>query len=226
VSAATDDPWGAPRSQAEAPSQPDPPMRAGDRSQGDLGSKAVPAGRVGRAHGLDGSFYVAAARSRLLALGTTLTVDGRVAKVVRQAGTNERPLIRLEGIDDRAAAEAIRGVELTVDLVEAPELEEGEWWASELEGCEVVDGELRVGIVTRLLELPSCEALEVELVRPESEHASQPEGASRPAPASQPDPASRPERAILIPMVRDAIRKVDPASRRIEVDMSFLAETR
>ena len=32
-------------------------------------------------------------------------------------------------------------MELTVELAEAPALEEGEWWAQELEGCEVVDGE-------------------------------------------------------------------------------------
>ena len=38
-------------------------------------SEAPPlqAGRVGRPHGLDGSFYVTRARARLLALGSTVT---------------------------------------------------------------------------------------------------------------------------------------------------------
>jgi 16S rRNA processing protein RimM len=170
-------------------------------------SHAVAAGRVGRAHGLDGSFYVTGARPRLLALGAAVTVAGRTANVMRRAGTDEHPIVRLEGIEDRGAAEALRGLELTVDLAEAPALSEGEWWASELEGCEVVDGERRVGIVTRLVELPSCEALEVRLAAPVAVGAAGSAG------------------ELLVPMVREAIRQVDVARRRIDVDMGFLGET-
>jgi 16S rRNA processing protein RimM len=182
---------------------------AGDPSSGNdrKSSHAVPAGRVGRAHGLDGSFYVAGARPRLLSLGTAVTVAGRTANVMRRAGTDEHPIVRLEGIEDRGAAEAVRGLELTVDLAEAPALSEGEWWASELEGCEVVDGERHVGIVTRLVELPSCEALEVRLA------------------ASDSGEVARSTGDLLVPMVREAIRQVDVAQRRIDVDMGFLGET-
>lgn len=169
-------------------------------------AEAVSAGRVGRAHGLDGSFYVTGARSRLLALGTTVVVAGRTAEVLRRAGTEEHPIVRLAGIEGRDAAEAMRGLEIMVDLAGAPQLAEGEWWASELEGCEVVDGTRHVGRVVRLIELPSCEALEVRLETP---------GA---------DDAKRPAGDLLVPMVRDAIRQVDVAERRIDVDMSFLAE--
>lgn len=189
-----DDPY---RKEIPSPNEPDGP---------EAHANALWAGRVGRAHGLDGSFYVTAAKPRLLTLEATVKVDGRGAKIVRRAGTDEHPLIRLQGIEDRGAAEALRGLELTIDFAEAPELEEGEWWAGELEGCEVLDGERRVGIVLRLMELPSCEALQVRLDRP-----SQREGAD-----------GAPE--LLIPMVRDAIRSVDPATRRIDVDMDFLEE--
>jgi 16S rRNA processing protein RimM len=168
------------------------------------------AGRVGRPHGLDGSFYVTAAKPRLLGLGRTVRADGRDAKVVRRAGTDDHPLIRLQGIEDRGAAEALRGAELTVAVAEAPPLEEGEWWAGELEGCEVLDGERRVGTVIGLVELPSCEALQVRLDRP-----SQGEDAHG-APEVLPE--------VLIPMVRDAIRSVDPVARRIDVDTGFLEE--
>jgi 16S rRNA processing protein RimM len=171
-------------------------------------SGVVPAGRVGRAHGLDGSFYVTGARPRLLALGTSVRVATRAnelnAKVVRRAGTDEHPIVRLAEVEDRAAAEALRGAELTVDLAEAPSLGEGEWWASELEGCEVFDGERRVGVVERLLELPSCEALEVRRVPPDS------------------GDVVRTADDLLVPMVRDAIRHVDPVGKRIDVDMAFL----
>ena len=181
---------------------------ADEHSVGVGNSGAVPAGRVGRAHGLDGSFYVTGARSRLLVLGTLVEVSARAnafsAKVVRRAGTDEHPIVRLEGVEDRGAAEGLRGAELTVDLAEAPRLEEGEWWASELEGCQVFDGERHVGVVRRLLELPSCEALEVRLAQPESGDAARLAG------------------DLLVPMVRDAIRHIDPEGRRIDVDMAFL----
>jgi 16S rRNA processing protein RimM len=171
---------------------------------------AVSAGRVGRAHGLDGSFYVTGARPRLLGLGTEIVVAGRQMAVVRRAGTDEHPIVRLQGVEDRSAAEALRGLDLTVDSEQMPALEEGEWWASELEGCEVVDGERHVGTVVRLLELPSCEALEVQLGTPATQGS---ESAS-----------AEPTEKLLVPMVRDAIRHVDATHRRIDIDMSFLED--
>lgn len=173
--------------------------------------RAVPAGRVGRAHGLDGSFYVTGARSRLLTAGTVVTLSGRPAAIVRRAGTDEHPIVRLEGIGGREAAEELRGVELTVELASAPVLEEGEWWAQELEGCEVVDGERHVGTVVGLMELPSCEALEVRLAPADAD------GVRTSAASKQSE--------LLVPMVRDAIRHVDPTARRIDVDMSFLGDS-
>jgi 16S rRNA processing protein RimM len=156
----------------------------------------LPAGRVGRPHGLDGSFYVTRPRPRLLTLGVAVTVAGRTAAIVRLAGTEQRPIVRLEGVEDRAGAEALRGMELTIDGAGAPALGEGEWWAHELEGCEVIDGEQLLGTVSRLIELPSCEALEVRPVR----------GGA----------------AVLVPMVADAVRHVAPEQRRIEVNLDFL----
>ena len=41
-------------------------------------------------------------------------------------------------------------------------LEEGEYWASDLEGCAVVDGDVAIGFVRRMSALPSCEVLEVD----------------------------------------------------------------
>lgn len=173
-------------------------------------SRAVPAGRVGRAHGLDGSFYVTGARPRLLTVGTDVSIAGRKATIARRAGTEEHPIVRMADIEDRPAAEALRGLELTVELALAPLLEEGEWWAQELEGCEVVDGERHVGTVIGLMELPSCEALEVRLTAPGGDEAEDLRRAS--------------VGELLVPMVRDAIRQVDPAGRRIDVNMDFLGE--
>jgi 16S rRNA processing protein RimM len=93
-----------------------------------------------------------------------LTVGGVARRVIRRAGTAERPILRLEGLETRSAIEALRGEPL---LVERPPLEEDEWWADDLVGLRVVDGAREVGVVERVLSLPSCEVLEVgELLIP------------------------------------------------------------
>jgi 16S rRNA processing protein RimM len=160
-------------------------------------STALQAGRVGRPHGLDGSFYVTGARPRLLVQGGEVTVAGATRRIARRAGVERRPIVRLDGIENRSAAEALRGEPLTVAQAGAPALEAGEWWAHELEGCAVHDGERLLGTVGGLLELPSCEVLEVR-----REDGSE----------------------LLVPMVRDAIREVDVAAGRIDVDLEFLGE--
>jgi 16S rRNA processing protein RimM len=171
-------------------------------------SPALPAGRVGRAHGLDGSFYVTGPNPRLLTLGTSVTVGSHSAEIVRRAGTEHRPIVRLEGVDDREGADALRGLTLTVEQIEAPALGEGEWWAHELEGCTVFDGERLIGTVQRMIELPSCEALEVR----------------RETTGSHPTGSHPPGSPLVVPMVKDAIRRMAVAERRIEVDMGFLGE--
>lgn len=157
----------------------------------------ISAGRVGRPHGLDGGFHVTGARARLLAPGISVQVGQRTLTVARRGGTEQRPLLHLSGVEDRDAVAGLRGLEITVAAQHAPQLEQGEFWAHQLEGCEVCDGERAVGVVARLIELPSCEALEV----------------SR---------GGRP--ALLVPMVKDAIRDVDTQRRRIDVDLAFLGE--
>ncbi|MEA2297310.1 MAG: rRNA processing protein RimM [Solirubrobacteraceae bacterium] len=155
------------------------------------------AGRVGRPHGLDGSFYVTRPRPSLLELGTSVRVAGRETRIVRRAGTDARPIVRVEGCGDRESAQALRDVDLWVEAAEAPALPEGEWWAEELTGCRVVDGERRVGVVRGMLGLPSCECLEVE----------RPDGTE-----------------LLVPMVGDAVRRVDVVAGEIEINLAFLGE--
>ena len=91
-------------------------------------------------------------------------VDRSPRAVERLAGTRDRPIIRVAGCSSRQDAEALRGAALAVPV--AP-LEEGEYWARDLVGCEVVDGARPVGVVSRMVALPSCEALQVgELLIP------------------------------------------------------------
>ena len=113
----------------------------------------VTAGRVGRAHGLDGSFYVDHV-AEPLDPGTEVTVNGRAARVERLAGTAERPIVRLSGVTDRDAAEALRGERI---LVDGGDLSEDEYLTADLVGCEVPG----IGVVRRVVTAPSCDLLEV-----------------------------------------------------------------
>lgn len=155
------------------------------------------AGRVGKPHGLDGSFYVTRPRPALLDAGRELIVADRRERIERRAGTDAHPILRFAGYHHRAAIEALRGSDLLVPQDEAPALEEDEWWPEELEGCRVHDGDRDVGIVQKLLALPSCEVLEV----------ARPDGSE-----------------LLVPLIQDAVRAVDVDARRIEVDLAFLDE--
>jgi len=156
------------------------------------------AGTVGSPHGLDGSFHVSHPNAPLLTLGVEVLVGGRERRVTRRAGTDARPILRVEGCDDRDSARALGGSELLVARELAPDLEEDEWWAEDLVGCIVYDAGRRVGIVVRLLGLPSCEVLEV----------------------GRDD--DRPD--LLVPLVADAVRSVDVERKEIEVDLQFLGE--
>ena len=111
---------------------------------------------MGRAHGLDGSFYVDAADVELLREGAELTVAGRTVTVVRRAGTDARPLIGLSGVDDRAGAQALRDEELSAPGAGGAD-DEPEWDVADLVGCQVPG----IGAVRRVLPGPSCDVLEV-----------------------------------------------------------------
>jgi 16S rRNA processing protein RimM len=154
-------------------------------------------GRVGRPHGLDGSFYVTRPRSQLLVVGATTRVGERETEIVRRAGTAAQPIVRVAGVDTREAADALRGEDLVFARGAVPVLEPDEWWAEDLEDCRVIDGAVEVGSVRRMLSLPSCEVLEVERVG----------GAT-----------------LLVPLVRDAVRSVDVDAGVIDVDLRFLGE--
>ncbi|MBA2637374.1 MAG: 16S rRNA processing protein RimM [Solirubrobacterales bacterium] len=149
------------------------------------------AGRVGKAHGLDGSFVVTRPRAALLTGGARVTVGGVEREIARRAGTQEHVILRLAGVGARAELAPLRGADLLVSRAAAPPLGADEFWAEDLQGLRVFDGERDLGRVRRLVELPSCEVLELE-----SE--------------------------LLVPLVRDAVRRVDVAGGVVEVDAAFL----
>jgi len=120
----------------------------------------VPVGRVGRPHGLDGSFFVegASERAEPFAAGATLYAGGEPATVVSsKRGSGGRPVIRL----DRRVE---RGTELAVPREALPPLEdEDEFYSFQLVGLAVEEeGGRLLGRVAAVLDYPANDVLELD----------------------------------------------------------------
>jgi 16S rRNA processing protein RimM len=124
-----------------------------------LPSELVSVGRVGRPHGLDGSFFVEgpSEREETFATGATLYLDGEPAKVISsKRGSQNRPVIRL----DRRAA---RGAELAVPRASLPPLGEDEYYGFQLLGLAVEEEDGRfLGRVADVLDYPANDVLELD----------------------------------------------------------------
>ena len=120
----------------------------------------VTIGRVGRPHGLDGSFFVdqASEREGTFARGATLFADGEPAEIVAsRRGAGGRPVIRL----DRRVG---RGAELTVPRETlSPLADEDEFYVFQLVGLRVEEeGGRMLGRVHDVLEYPANDVLELD----------------------------------------------------------------
>ena len=119
----------------------------------------VPVGRVGRPHGIDGSFFVEGPSERegAFAVGATLHVDGEPAKVVvSKRGSGGRPVIRLDRRVDRGAT-------LAVPRESLPGLDEDEYYGFQLVGLEVEEeGGRFLGRVRDVLDYPANDVLELD----------------------------------------------------------------
>lgn len=122
-------------------------------------TELVAVGRVGRPHGLDGSFFVenASEAEERFAVGAELYAGGEPAKVVAsKRGAGGRRVLRL----DRPVS---RGAVLAVPRAALPEPEEGAFYVFQLVGLEVEEeGGRRLGTVADVIEAPANDALELD----------------------------------------------------------------
>ena len=124
------------------------------RSSTDL----VTVGRVGRPHGLDGSFFVEHASDdpERFAVGAVLHVAGEAARVDASKRSGGRPVIRLD-------REVPRGADLTVPRDALPPTAEGEYYAFQLVGLEVEEeGGRTLGRVVRVAPGVANDVLELD----------------------------------------------------------------
>jgi 16S rRNA processing protein RimM len=102
-------------------------------------SDRVAIGRVGKPHGLDGSFYVEqpSQDDRWWRPGARFLVAGAEVEVVSARRAQRRPVVKL----DRSVE---RGAPLEVERVDLPPTEEDEYYAFELVGLAVTEETGRV----------------------------------------------------------------------------------
>jgi len=106
-------------------------------------------------------------------------------------------LIMMEGINSRGEAEPLFGASLFVPGKEIASLEDGAYYAFQIEGCLVYEGEKLLGTVTKLAE--SVKANPYIEVDP---------GEDRPL--------------VLIPFISQVVKKVDVDGQRIDIIDGFL----
>lgn len=117
------------------------------------------------------------------------------AAVKRLRYQKDRPVVKLEGIDDRNAAEEIRGMEVGICASDLEELPEGEHYVRDLIGCRVVDiaaDGREVGILRDVIQNTAQSILEV---------------------------GTADGRSILIPAVDAFLRGIDEEAGIIEVEL-------
>ena len=120
--------------------------------------ETVVVGRVGKSHGLDGSFVVedASETRELFAVGATLLADGEPVKVVGSKQARGRPVIRL----DRRVA---RGTDLRVGREALAPTGEDEYYVFELVALRVEEEDGRpVGVVTDVAPGVANDVLELD----------------------------------------------------------------
>jgi 16S rRNA processing protein RimM len=130
---------------------------------------SVEIGSVQGAHGLRGEVRV-----RLFWSSSELLFERDCVLLVSDAGEEERDiqelrktpkglLVKFEGVDDRDAAEAMKGIRLAVPREELPELEDGEYYLCDLVGSEVVTPDGPLGRVVEVRTHPSVDSIVIQL---------------------------------------------------------------
>ena len=106
-----------------------------------MSEPTVVVGKITKAHGLRGEVVVLVFSDNpdRFAPGSSVFVEGGHQLTIRDARPNGgRLLVSFEGLDERIAAEHVRGAMLVVPRSMLPPLAEGEFWPHQLEGCEVI----------------------------------------------------------------------------------------
>lgn len=130
----------------------------------------VPVAEIARAHGIRGEVRLKLyhEESDIFAQNPTIRLRNpegveRFVEIDHARNTNNGLLVKFTETNDRNDAEALRGCILSVPRDEFPALDEGEFYACDVEGAQAMlpSGDI-VGRVTGLVSYPTCDVLTVE----------------------------------------------------------------
>ncbi len=126
----------------------------------------VPLAEVARPHGVRGELRLQLYNSEsdfLLGVDEVLVrlKKGEAHEVSVDAArrADKTILLKLHSVDDRDRAEGLRGAEICVRRSDFPPLEDGEFYACDVEGAEVRLQNARIGVVARYVEYPAAYVL-------------------------------------------------------------------
>lgn len=190
------------------------------------GKRLVAIADVQRAHGIRGELRVRPYHDgrALLSAGGRLVLALRSGEQVPATVAHARPvpgalLVGLVGVDDRTKAEAFQGAEVLAARDDFPEPEPDEVYVCDLEGATAYWGERVLGVVTGVIDYPTCQALVVALPQPEAPAAA--EAPAAPPKGRRPRRAPKPARRLVeleIPMLDGFVTEVDVAAKRVRVE--------
>jgi 16S rRNA processing protein RimM len=120
---------------------------------------------VAGAHGIQGEvrlkLFTDSAES--LARHAELHVGGVERRLLKVRGDNKGAVARFEGVDDRTAAESLRGSLVEIDRAALPPLEDGEYYHSDLVGIPCLDSDGNaIGTVVAVENFGAGDLLEIE----------------------------------------------------------------
>jgi 16S rRNA processing protein RimM len=130
-------------------------------------SRRILLGQIGAAHGIRGDVLVrtfTAAPDDIAAYGPLTNADGSKSFEIRIVRVTDKGVVaRINGINDRTAAEALRGQELYVERSKLPATDDTEFYHSDLIGLAALgpDG-VKIGKVVAVQNFGAGDLLEVK----------------------------------------------------------------
>ena len=126
--------------------------------------KEIIVGKIGAARGLDGTVKIIPLtdfEGRFDGL-KEISVGGKIFVVEQVKHIGGQLFMKFAGVDSRESARALTNKFLTVDRIDAAPLADGEFYTFDIIGCEVFDGDKKIGTVTNVLKTGSNDVFEVD----------------------------------------------------------------
>jgi 16S rRNA processing protein RimM len=126
-------------------------------------------GRVSKAHGIAGELRIVPhwessdALERVTQIWLTANGVRRTFEIERARAVPRAYLVKLRGVDDRNAAEALHGATVSVARSVLPPLEPGEYYLIDLVGAKVSGPDGEIGEVTGIVSHPTVDVVVLRL---------------------------------------------------------------